>query len=43
MKEAGLSDEETVIVNGIQSSALTIEVVNILLPLPFKGSEGGNK
>jgi uncharacterized protein (DUF58 family) len=40
---AGLSDEETVIVNGIQSSALTIEVVNIPLPLSSKGSEGGNK
>jgi uncharacterized protein (DUF58 family) len=40
---AGLSDEETVIVNRIQSSALTIEVVNIPLPLSSKGSEGGNK
>ncbi|WVE37135.1 DUF58 domain-containing protein, partial [Priestia megaterium] len=40
---AGLSDEEAVIVNGIQSSALTIEVVNIPLPLSSKGSEGGNK
>ncbi|MCM3774266.1 MULTISPECIES: DUF58 domain-containing protein [Priestia] len=33
---AGLSDEETIIVNGIQSSALTIEVVNIHLPLSSK-------
>ncbi|MED4116024.1 DUF58 domain-containing protein [Priestia megaterium] len=40
---AGLSDEETVIVNGIQSSALTVEVVNIPLPLSSKGSEGRNK
>lgn len=33
---AGLSEEETVIVNGIQSSALTIEVVHIDLPLSLK-------